>query len=107
MALDTKVDQDVIGVYADTFCWLRRCRDFIETHGESFPKYDEAGNLTGYGQYPQVSLAVKLTSQLIQLEEQLGLSPSGRSRLSVQATNAAPSLPTRGRPTTLPFQRKA
>jgi P27 family predicted phage terminase small subunit len=77
----TCVDGDVVALYADTWAWLRRCRAFVEKHGESFPTYDEAGNLTGYKQYPQVSLAVKLAGQVARLEAELGLTPSGRTRL--------------------------
>lgn len=79
----TKVDGDVITLYADLWTWLRECRAFLDKHGDCFPTYDGDGNLTGYRQYPAVSLALKLAPQAVRLEAELGLTPSGRTSLKV------------------------
>lgn len=83
MRVLTSADGDIVARYADTWTWHRRCRQFIEAHGESFPTFDDAGNLTGYRQYPQVGLANKLAVLLGRMEEQLGLSPASRPRLEI------------------------
>jgi phage terminase small subunit len=89
MDLLTKVDGDAIGLYADLFCWLRDCRQFLAKHGDSFPTYDSDGNLTGYRPYPEVSLALKLAAQVARLESELGLTPSGRAGLHVSPSAPA------------------
>ena len=94
MNILTQVDGDAIALYADLWTWLRECRDFLTKHGDSFPTYDSDGNLTGYRQYPQVSLALKLAGQVARLEAELGLTPSGRTSLKVDPeAGKASSLP--------------
>ncbi len=83
MQVLTKVDGDAIALYSDLWVWLRDCRQFIAKHGESFPIYDGDGNLTGYREYPQASLALKLAAQVARLEGELGLTPAGRTDLRV------------------------
>jgi P27 family predicted phage terminase small subunit len=99
----TRVDADVTARYADTWVWRKRCRDFIEKHGESYPVYDQDGNLLRHQQYPQVGLCLKLSEQLARMEEALGLNPSGRTRLQVTAPRQPPPVASRPRPQTVQF----
>lgn len=43
---------------------------------------------TGFRAFPQVGIAEKLSVQLTRLEQEFGLTPAARSRVSVQATAA-------------------
>jgi P27 family predicted phage terminase small subunit len=96
MDLLAKTDGDAVALYSDLWVWLQDCRQFIRTHGESFPTYDDDGNLTGYRPYPEVSLALKLAAQVARLESELGLTPSGRAVLHVNPENI-PAVPSRPR----------
>ena len=92
----TKVDGDAVALYSDLSVWLKDCREFLAKHGDAYPTYDADGNPTGYRPYPQVSLALKLAAQVARLEGELGLTPSGRTRLQV-SDKAPAQLPSRSR----------
>ncbi len=81
MNILTIAETDVLARYADTWAWHRRCRAFLEKHGDSYPVFDEAGNQTAFRHYPEVALANRLAGQLAAMERELGLTPSARTAL--------------------------
>ena len=83
MGVLTRVDRNALIRYTQTWASWRRCVEFINKHGESYPMKDKAGQPVGFKAFPQVKIANELAVQLGKLEQQFGLTPSARTRLEV------------------------
>lgn len=79
----TMADANVLARYCRLWSRWRRAEDFIEQYGNTYPIKDDSGAVRYLAQFPEVGIAGKLAQQLTRLEQELGLTPSARSRVSV------------------------
>jgi P27 family predicted phage terminase small subunit len=107
MGILTKADRDVVANYCNTFARWRECEEFIRQHGISYPIREQPGQRLqrslfepgdapplGGGDrpvrcwipYPEVAEARHLLTSLRALQQELGLTPSARSRIHVPTT---------------------
>ncbi len=61
----------------------RKADAFLQKNGETYTLRDEAGKVKMLLPFPQVSIAGGLAQQLTRLEQELGLTPSARTRIRV------------------------
>lgn len=87
LGLVTTIDRDALARYCDTWAWWRKCREFVMKHGDSYPIKNSDGSIKYLVIFPQVGQANKLAAQLGKLEQEFGLTPSSRSRVSVTTKN--------------------
>ena len=57
----------------------REASDFVRKHGAFLPVKDDSGKLKYLHQFPQVSIAQKLLTNLLRYQQEFGLTPSSRS----------------------------
>ena len=86
MQLLTIVDGNALARYCQTFARWKRAEEFIQKYGETYPLKDEKGQVRCFMPWPQVAISHKLATLLTRLEQEFGLTPSARSRVSVGAT---------------------
>ena len=60
----------------------RKAEEFLLKHGDSYPLKDGNGKIKCLQPFPQAANAHKLGALLTKLEQEFGLSPSARVRLS-------------------------
>ena len=82
MGVLTKIDGNALSRYCETWARWRAASEFIAKHGESFPIKDKDGALVGFRKIPQATTATQLSSELLRLEQQFGLTPAARVGLS-------------------------
>jgi P27 family predicted phage terminase small subunit len=98
----------------ERYCWYwlrwRACEEFIARNGMSYPiksdsptyyvakiDHNSSAALIGFAEYPQVSESHRLDKALKQIEANFGLSPSARTRLSVESPLQLQGIRTRDR----------
>jgi len=97
LGLLTVCDTRALARYCDLFVRYEAARDFLDKHGETYPVHDyyrdydaEAKiwttkkRLKGVANFPQVKNYLAYTRELLRLENEMGLTPSARSRINVQ-----------------------
>jgi P27 family predicted phage terminase small subunit len=89
----TKADGQVLTRYCDAWDKWVKASQFLNERGEMYPVKDDKGNVRCFMPWPQVSQYHKLSQSLTRLEQELGLSPSGRARLSAVRPEPAPPPP--------------
>ena len=85
MGVMTEVDGDAAAVYSLTFARWRAAEEFLAKHGEVYPIRDEKGQIKCMQQFPQVSIARNLLLILRAYQQEFGLTPASRSRISLPA----------------------
>ena len=83
MGILTRVDCNSLARYCHLWARWRRAELFIKDRGEMYPLKDEKGQVRCFQQWPQVSIANKLSMQLTKLEQEFGMTPSARTRIQV------------------------
>jgi P27 family predicted phage terminase small subunit len=83
----TIVDRHILENYCRTWSRWRAAEDFISRHGEAFPIKDDAGKVKYIQQFPQVAITRHLLSALTKMQQELGLTPSARSRIHIEGNN--------------------
>ena len=83
MRVLTKVDRNALARYVETWTRWRRCAQFIEKHGESYPVKDSKDRVLGFKAFPQAKLSLELSAQLSRLEQQFGMTPAARTRIEM------------------------
>lgn len=78
----TRIDGNALARYCQLWSRWIRAEQFIQKHGDTYPLRDEKGRVRCLQQFPQVSIANKLAIQLTRLEQEFGLTPSARSRIT-------------------------
>ena len=63
---------------------------FLAAHGESYELLDIKGNVRCHMPYPQVATVNKLSILLLRIEQEFGLTPAARARLSVDVSGRLP-----------------
>ena len=84
MGVLTKVDGNALARYCRLWARWRKMEEFIDEHGVVYATKDRNGKSAGFRAFPQVRIAEKLSVQLTRLEQEFGLTPASRSRVSVQ-----------------------
>jgi P27 family predicted phage terminase small subunit len=84
----TTVDEIAFARYCQILArWIKMER-FMQEHGEVYPIRDSSGKVTSMAIFPQVGLYLRLSDQLIRMEQAFGLTPA--SRASVQKRDVPP-----------------
>ncbi len=76
-------DRNLLILYCQTWARWEEAEVFLSRYGSTYPLKDEAGRMRCFMPHPQVSIAYKLSTTLVRLGQELGLSPSARTRISV------------------------
>jgi P27 family predicted phage terminase small subunit len=79
----TKADRGILELLARTVPIFRDAARHVRDHGSTLVARDERGVVKFVQTTPQAALTVKLGPQIRALYAEVGLTPSGRSRLSV------------------------
>ena len=87
-------ESDVTGLarYCELFRMWMEIRDYLVANGYSYPIVNDAGQVKYHTQRPEVSIFKNLTTQLRQLEQDYGLSPTSRQGLKVATAGEADPL---------------
>jgi len=83
MGVLTIVDADALANYCDSWSRWKRAVLFLQKNGDVFTCRDEFGKLRHIQQWPQVGIAKALLAVLNQYQQEFGLTPASRSRVSV------------------------
>ncbi len=85
MGVLTKVDGNALARYCAMWASWRSLTTFIEQHGTTYTV--DQGDVKPY---PQVKQSQNLADQLLRLEQQFGLTPSARARMTTEITQEKP-----------------
>ena len=83
MGVLAKIDGNLLARYCQTWSQWRKMIEWVQKHGETTPIKSEEGRVTGHKRNPQTEIAKGLSEMLTRLEPELGMTPSGRTRLEV------------------------
>lgn len=83
MGVLAKIDGNLLARYCQTWAQWRKMVEWVQKHGETTAIRDRAGKVMGHKRNPQTEIAKGLSEMLTRLEPELGMTPSGRSRLVV------------------------
>lgn len=86
-----RADRGVLELVARTVPAYREAARHVREHGSTVVARDERGGVKFVQVSPQMQTAIKLAALLKTLYAELGLTPSGRSRLNLQAENTGAS----------------
>ncbi|MCH7871603.1 MAG: P27 family phage terminase small subunit [Planctomycetes bacterium] len=79
----TIIDGNALARYCHLWARWRRAEDFIKEKGDIYPLKDADGNVKYWQQWPQVSIAHRLSQQLTKLKQEFCLTPASRPRITV------------------------
>lgn len=97
MGILTRADEHLIIRYCETWARWLKANQFIQDKGEGYPVMRD-GKIVSIHKYPQTVVASQLLSELIKMEDRMGLSPGARASLSVEAKGGlANELPEKAR----------
>lgn len=91
MGVLTRIDGHALSRYCKLWSRWRQAEEFLSKHGEMYPLKDEQGKPKCFQPWPQVSIANKLAQQLTRLEQEFGMTPSARSRLTLAVPAKPPA----------------
>lgn len=92
MGILTKVDGNALARYCRLWQRWRDAEDFIAEHGDQYPVKDAKGNTVSFRLFPSARVAISLAVELRRLEQEFGLTPASRTRISEEATAAGASV---------------
>jgi P27 family predicted phage terminase small subunit len=79
-----RTDVNALVRYADAHVrWLEAAL-FMRQHGVSYAIKNDAGDIKSFGFFPQVTQYNQLATMLLKLEQELGLTPSPRTRIRAE-----------------------
>ena len=84
MRLLTVAEEHALVAYAQTYSRWKAAEEFLIKHGDVYPIRDDHGRVKCMQQFPQVAIARNLLQLLKSYQQEFGLTPSARSRLSVE-----------------------
>jgi P27 family predicted phage terminase small subunit len=90
MRVLTRIDGNALTRYCQLWARWKKAELFMQKHGDTYPLKDESGRIKCLMQFPQVASANKLAAQLTRLEQEFGMTPSARTRISVPVAQIAP-----------------
>ena len=97
MGILTDTDAAAIVRYCTLSAEWKRCTEHIAKYGFTYPIKDKEGNVTYFQQFPEVGIRNKLTSDLLRIEQQFGLTPAARTSIHVEAGPNKPATRSRKR----------
>jgi len=83
MGVLTRIDGNALKRYCTIWARWWQAEQFIAEHGSVYPIKNDAGRTTGFAAFPQENTVNKTAEQLFRLEQQFGMMPSARARISV------------------------
>jgi len=86
MGVMTSADSNALARYCQLFARWKRAEQFIQQYGETYPVKSGNGTVKCFFQWPQVTIAQKLSITLTKLEHEFGLTPAVRMRIEVQSS---------------------
>ncbi len=86
MGVLTRIDGNALARYCRLWSRWRKVEEYLDKHGDMYPLKDEQGRVRCVQQWPQVSIAAKLSQQLTRLKQEFGMTPSARSRVVVSCS---------------------
>ena len=96
MKVMTVADVNALGRYCDTLAIWKDISDFVNKHGVAMPVIEEdfegdgkervvvKKRVVGFKQYPQAKQYLEYSASLSGFEQSFGLTPSARSRLTIE-----------------------
>jgi P27 family predicted phage terminase small subunit len=91
MRVLTSADSNALARYCAGWSRWKRAELFLQKYGSTYPLKDEKGRVRCFMPWPQVAEWTKLNHMLKGLEQEFGLTPSARTRIS--ASGEAPKTP--------------
>lgn len=88
MGVVTAVDGDLLANYCRAWVRWRRAEEFLEEHGDVMPVRDREGQIKYLRAAPQEAIARNLFLIINRLRQELGMSPSSRTRIQVEKPTA-------------------
>jgi P27 family predicted phage terminase small subunit len=100
MKVFTEADEMLVKRYADTWSRWERAAKWLREHGEKYQDYARITEIvtekkkkvrkyklvpTGWSTYPEVAVYQQCSAMLTKYEQELGLTPASRSRISTLA----------------------
>ena len=83
-----RTDVNALVRYADAHArWLEAAL-FVRQHGVSYAIKNDAGEIKSFGFFPQATQYAQLATMLLKLEQELGLTPSARTRIRAEHSSA-------------------
>lgn len=79
----SKIDGNALARYCQLWARWKKAELFIQKNGDVYPIKDDAGKIKCLQQFPQVAIAHKLAALLGRLEQEFGLTPSARTRITL------------------------
>jgi len=90
MGVLAKTDGPALARYCQLWARWREVEEFLAAHPNTIPIKDKDGNLIDLRDVPHVARAAKLADQLLRLEQNFGLTPSARVRVSTATQTKRP-----------------
>lgn len=85
MGVLTRIEGQALTAYCDTWSRWKRAVLFIREHGEILPIKDDKGKVKYLQQMPQVAIARSLIQVLHRYQQEFGMTPSSRTRITANA----------------------
>lgn len=79
----TPLDGNILARYCESWVRYKRAVLFLRQYGETYRINRPDGTLACLLPFPQAVMASKLSAELLRMEQELGFSPSARSRIVV------------------------
>jgi P27 family predicted phage terminase small subunit len=92
MGVLTLIDADALTNYCDTWSRWKKAVLFIQKNGDVYVQKDESGTVKYIQQLPQVAIARNLLAVLNRYQQEFGLTPAARSRLTIAEQDSTPGL---------------
>lgn len=83
MGILTFADEVFIAQYCAVYARWRRAYDYVMEKGEGYPVLRD-GKVVSVHKYPQTVVASQLLSDLVKMQDRLGLSPGARANLAIE-----------------------
>jgi len=79
-----EIDGMLLARYCRLFVRWRDLDEFIQNEGETYQTWNGAGDLSMVRVFPQVKLCNELSTLLLRIEQEFGMSPSARTRIKAE-----------------------
>ena len=81
MRVLSQIDGDALVNYCVLYARWKKAEEFLSKHGEVYPIRDEPGRVKCMAQFPQVAISRNLAHLIKSYQQELGLTPSARTRV--------------------------
>lgn len=83
MGVLTTIDGRALARYCQVWLWWVECCEHIKKYGMTYPVKAEDGSLIELVEWPQVRRSLNYSTELRKLENEFGMTPAARSRITV------------------------